>query len=65
MIAAQYSSEAVVDLLLKEGADVVLRNQQGLMAVDFARRAGRLYMVERLGKALQAERKAQPPRSGW
>ena len=65
MIAAQYSSEAVVDLLLKEGADVVLRNQQGLTAVDFARRAGRLYMVERLGKALQAERKTQPPRSGW
>lgn len=65
MLAAQYSSEAVVALLLKEGADVALRNQRGFTAVDFARLVDRQYMVERLDKALRTERRAKPARSGW
>ncbi|WP_027015537.1 ankyrin repeat domain-containing protein [Comamonas composti] len=65
MLAAQYSSEAVVDLLLKEGADIVLRNQRGLTAVDFARLVDRQYMVKRLSGALQTERRTQPSRGGW
>lgn len=65
MLAAQYSSEAVVKLLLQEGADVTLRNQRGLTAVDFARLVDRQYMVELLGKALQTERRTQEPRGGW
>ncbi len=65
MLAAQYSSEAVVDLLLKEGADIALRNQRGFTAVDFAQQADRQFMVERLSKVLRAERRSQPPRGGW
>ncbi|MEQ6434437.1 ankyrin repeat domain-containing protein [Comamonas sp. w2-DMI] len=65
MLAAQYSSEAVVRLLLQEGADVVLRNQRGFTAVDFARLADRRYMVDLLNKALQAERRTQAPRGSW
>jgi len=56
MLAAQYSSEAVVEQLLQAGANAALRNQQGLAAVDFARRANRLYLVKRLAK-LNANKK--------
>lgn len=41
MMAARYGSDAVVELLLKEGADPLLRNEQGLSAIDFARAANR------------------------
>lgn len=65
MLAAQYSSEAVVDWLLKEGADITLRNQRGFTAADFARQADRQYMVEHLSRALQAERRTRPSRGSW
>lgn len=65
MLAAQYSSEGVVDLLIKEGADVVVRNQRGLTAVDFAQKAERPYIVERLNKAVQTERRTLPSRGSW
>lgn len=65
MLAAQYSSEDVVDFLIKEGADVVVRNHLGLTAVDFAKKAERPYMVERLNKAVQTERRTQPARGAW
>lgn len=65
MLAAQYSSEAVVDWLLKEGADATLRNQRGFTAADFARQVDRQYMVEHLTRAIQAERRAQPSRGRW
>ena len=48
MMAAQYSSEDSVKLLLDKGADWKLRNQKNLAAVDFARLAGRDYLVKRL-----------------
>ena len=65
MLAAQYSSEAVVDLLIAEGADVILRNQRGFTAADFARQVDRQYMVDKLTKAIKAERKTQPSRGSW
>lgn len=65
MMAAQYSSEAVVKLLLEEGADITLRNQLKLNAADFAARVDRQYMVDLLSKALQKERRTQPSRGSW
>ena len=65
MLAAQYSSEAVVKLLLEEGADITLRNQRNMTAADFAKLVDRQYMVDLLGKALQKERRTQPSRGGW
>ncbi len=41
MLAAQYGSEDVAQLLLAEGADPSIKNQRGLTAVQFAQRAGR------------------------
>jgi ankyrin repeat protein len=41
MMATHYGHGDVVRLLLDGGADPTLRNEQGLTAVDFARRAGR------------------------
>ena len=41
MMAAHYGHADVVKLLLEEGADPNLRNEQGLTAVDFAREAER------------------------
>ena len=48
MMAAQYGNEVSVDLLLAHGANMVLRNQQDLGAIDFARSGGRDYMVRKL-----------------
>lgn len=58
MLAAQYGSEAMVRLLLSAGADVQLKNQLGLTAVDFARRSEREFMVRLLERAYQATRKS-------
>lgn len=41
MMAAHYGSTEVVQLLLEEGADPMIRNEQGMTAIDFARRAQR------------------------
>ena len=65
MLAAQYSSEAVVKLLLEEGADITLRNQRNLTAADFAKLVDRQYMADLLGKALKQERRTQPSRGTW
>lgn len=62
MLAAQYGSEATVDLLLNAGADAQLKNQQGLTAVDFARRSDRDFMVAKMQQALSASR---PARGKW
>jgi len=59
MLAAQYGSEAMVNLLLNAGADVQLRNQLGLTAVDFARRSEREFMVRLLDRAYQATRRSK------
>lgn len=62
MLAAQYASETMVGLLLNAGADVQLRNQQGLNAVDFARKSERSFMVQKLQAARQLSRRDRP---GW
>lgn len=62
MLAAQYGSEAMANLLLREGADPSLRNQRGLSAVDFAQRSERAFMVQLMSRARKAVRR---PTSSW
>ncbi len=61
MMAAQYGSEAVVKLLLQEGADARLTNQQKLSAMDFAQRASRESMAELIANHVRASQ----PRGKW
>lgn len=56
MLAAMYGHASVARLLLEEGADPALRNEQGLTAVDFARRADR----EDLANLVAARIRAAP-----
>ena len=53
MMAAQYGSSAAVKLLLAEGADPLLKNQQGLTAVDFAQRGNRPDSLEMIAAAIR------------
>ena len=48
MMAARYGAMDGPGLLLSSGANVNLRNEQGLQAVDFARAAGRDVWVQKL-----------------
>ena len=57
MLAAQYGSEKMVDLLLEAGADPQLRNQLGLNVVDFARLSERDYMVRKMEQVVQNTRR--------
>jgi uncharacterized protein len=41
MMAARYGNPAVVKLLLEEGADSTVKNEQGMTAIDFANQAER------------------------
>lgn len=61
MMAAQYGREEVLALLLEEGAEPLLRNEQGLTALDFARQSGRQHMVDRLALFVRSHQ-ASP---GW
>lgn len=58
MMAARYGTDAAVKLLLEEGADPLLRNQQGLSAIDFARAASRLAAVDLITAQVRAKRPA-------
>jgi len=58
MMAAHYGSARVVRLLLEEGADPSLKNEQGLAAIDFARRAGRDDVAEAIAAAIRARQPA-------
>ncbi|WP_341352946.1 ankyrin repeat domain-containing protein [Comamonas denitrificans] len=58
MLAAQYGSQAMVELLLEEGADSHVRNQLGLAAQDFAQRSQRDYLVELLQAQRRSSRRA-------
>lgn len=57
MMAAMYGLSGVVQLLLDEGADPSLRNQQGLSAIDFAQRVSRGANADAIAAAI---RKRQP-----
>lgn len=51
MMAAGYGPLTSVERLLKAGADPTRRNQQGMSAADFARRAGHERLAQQLGSA--------------
>ncbi len=61
MMAAHYGSPGVVKLLLEEGADPLLKNQQGLSAIDFANRAQRAESAE----IIAAFVRARQPKGRW
>lgn len=58
MMAAHYGHPAVVKLLLEEGADPLLRNEQGLTAIDFATRAGRKESAELIAAFVRSRQPA-------
>jgi uncharacterized protein len=61
MMAAMYGTFDAVRLLVEEGADVLLKNEQGLTALDFATRANRADSVAYLTKVMEAKR----PKGSW
>ncbi len=61
MMAAHYGYPAVVKLLLEEGADPLLKNQQGLSAIDFANRAQRAESAEIIASFVRAKQ----PKGRW
>ncbi len=61
MMAARYGHPDVVKLLLEEGADVSLRNDKGLSAIDFARGANRPAVADLIAR----EARARQPRGTW
>lgn len=61
MMAARYGQADVVQLLLGEGADPALRNDQGMDAIDFARRADRPDIVEAIAAAVRSRQ----PKGQW
>lgn len=58
MLAAMYGHRDLVPLLLEDGADPSPRNEQGLTAVDFARRADRDDLAELIALRLRQRRPA-------
>lgn len=50
MMAAGYGDSGSIAILLKAGADNRLRNEQGLDAADFAKRAGRERIADQIGR---------------
>jgi ankyrin repeat protein len=55
MMASMYGSPEAVKLLLDEGADPILKNQQGLTALDFAQRGNRPDSMALLSKAARSK----------
>ena len=62
MMAAQYGEIDTARLLLQEGADPTIKNQLGLTAADFARKAERDGLVQDIVRALQQQR---PNKGQW
>ncbi len=56
MMAAMYGNPQTVELLLQEGADPLLKNQQGLTALQFAERASRAEAAALIAKPIRANR---------
>ncbi len=61
MMAAFYGSPSAVKLLLEEGADPLLKNDQSLTAIDFAHRNNRADSVE----IIAAFVRARQPKGTW
>jgi hypothetical protein len=51
MMAAMYGSPEAVKLLLDEGADITMKNEQGMTALDFAKRGNRPDAIQMLTAA--------------
>jgi ankyrin repeat protein len=62
MMAAMYGSTPSVQLLLDAGADIAVRNDQGLSAIDFATKGHHPDSVEAIAAHLRAHR---PNRTEW
>ncbi|MDO5623374.1 MAG: ankyrin repeat domain-containing protein [Pseudomonadota bacterium] len=60
MMAAAYGSPEAVKLLIEEGADIDMRNQKHMTAMDFARDAERRDAVSLLTQAAQYKAQARP-----
>lgn len=58
MMAAMYGSPQAVKLLLQEGADPNVKNQQGLTALQFAQRGNRIDSVEAIAGFIRSRRPA-------
>lgn len=58
MMASMYGTPEAVKLLLDEGADALLRNQQGLTAIQFAQRANRQDVADIIAKFVRGKRPA-------
>ena len=56
MMAAMYGTSAAVDFLLQEGADPGVKNQQGLTALDFAKRGNRPDAIRAIASAIKSNR---------
>ena len=67
MMAASYGSPEAVKLLVEAGADIAMRNQKQMTAMDFARRAERRDAVELLTQAERYKAQSRPPaeRGRW
>ncbi len=61
MMAAMYGSASTVKLLLEEGADPLLKNQQGLTAIEFAQRASRTDSVDLIAASVRGRQ----PKGKW
>lgn len=61
MMAALYGTVEAVTLLIKEGADILLQNELGLSALDFAKRGNRSDTIDLLTKTIAAKR----PKGSW
>lgn len=61
MMAAHYGTPGAVKLLLEAGADPMLKNDQGLSALDFANRASRKEAAD----IIAAFVRARQPKGSW
>ncbi|MDD5336145.1 MAG: ankyrin repeat domain-containing protein [Rhodoferax sp.] len=56
MMASHYGTPAAVKLLLEAGADPLLKNEQGLTAIDFAQRADRPESAKIIAAFIQSKK---------
>ncbi len=61
MMAARYGSVAAAKLLLQEGAEPLLKNEQGMTAIDFANSVNRADMATLVADAVRQRQ----PRGKW
>lgn len=65
MMAAMYGSVEAVKLLISEGADPLMKNEQGMTAVDFAKRADRPEAMAMIAAYARAKAPAAAAGGKW